>query len=286
MRGFLFGGPADKASPKGGPSGEASHDSEGPLGYLRSVSATVRTVLLIGERDDPLLCGVAACLAKMKRPATRLSGACLSPSTRFAVTTDGGRLRGFVRVKRRIIDLSEISGVLLTSRGSWRPRPEVSVGDQAFVFHETMAVWWGILSGLPARVLGPQHVSGWFHDPNYFRVLATDLARALHLRDATAESAAPGTAVPAGSREAVVFVVGDKLIPVTPSAARFLSRMTPRRRALRRWQSKQRVYLARLEFGGDGPGELRRLDLSGSLHGVSASIRAEVVREAARWLAA
>ena len=251
-----------------------------------SMRRTVRMVLLIGGWDDPLLRGVATCLAKMKRPTTRLSGTGLSAHTPFAVTTDGRRLRGFVRVKRRVIDLSEISGILLTSTGPWRPRPDVSVDDQAFVFHETLAVWWGILAGLPARVLGPHHVSSWFHDPNYVRALATDLARALHLRDATAESAAPGTAAPAGSRGAVLFVVGDRLIPVTPSATRFLSRITPRRRALRRWQSTQRVYFARLEFGGNDGGEIRRLDLSGSLDGVPASVRAAVAREAARWLAA
>jgi len=250
------------------------------------MSRTVHMVLLIGGWDDPLLRGVSTCLAKMKRPTTRLSGPGFSASTPFAVTTDGRRLRGFVRVKHRVIDLREISGILLTSMGPWRPRPDVSVGDQAFVFHETLAVWWGILSGLPARVLGPHHVSSWFHDPNYFRALATGLARALQLRDATAESAAMGTAAPAGSREAVVFVVGDRLIPVGPGATRFLSRLTPRRPALRRWQSTQRVSFARLEFGGDDGGELRRLDLSGSLHGVSASVRAEVAEEAARWLAA
>jgi hypothetical protein len=184
----------------------------------------------------------------------------LFDSASLALRMDRTGTEGSLTILDRRLAFDELEGVLYRPGRWWWPGEGFDIQDQMFVYHETMASWFAILSALPCRVVNRFGLSWWLQDLNYPRQLAVGLAEALDLPariSAPAGECAVGRIVPSGpppSGSEWMYFAGRRVIPGAQCTEALVEHAEARGYAVDAWQEETGLSVVRADFtGGEHP---------------------------------
>ena len=232
-------------------------------------------ILILAEPDDPLANRAQDRLQRQGRPVRRLSEAELMAETPLAIERDGAGFGGFLRFADGDVPLRGLSGVLLRLRRRWWPASEFDPPDQMFVYHETTAAMFCLLSGLGCPVINRFDVGWWLCDPDYPAPLREELAARLGL---------PTREPRDGDPPASVYAVDGRLIPAGRAATPYARRLAPQAGALADWQRSSGMRICRLDLAGGADPVLEKLDPCPALLGEAGPVADEVAAAAVEVL--
>jgi hypothetical protein len=208
--------------------------------------------MILGSSKDTLARGVYRRLIQESRTPLFLSEeeALLAP---IAIEHRDRRMTARLQVQGVTVDLCQLHGVLVRLPRKWWPSGEFTLKDQMFVYHETTATWFHLLSLLPGNVINRFGLGWWVQDSVYPSSLGLSLSAALSIP--RARSRVP--AVPAGrllpepppDEEGCgsVYVAGRKLL-AGRGGSDLVGMLEARSAALARWQRETGVFICRLDF--------------------------------------
>jgi hypothetical protein len=210
--------------------------------------------LIVGSPSDIVVREVYRRLCLKQERVRTVSEAVLYTSVSMSFRRKAKHTRGFLHIDGDQIPLDRVSGVLARPTRTWWPSPEFGLQDQLFVFHETTAAWFCLLSDLACPVVNRFGLGWWLHSPTYPEWLRRRLAAVAKL---DAESAQPMTSfsgrlipVPPGdpADSTSIYAVGGQLIPVGPQGGMALDILGPNRETLTRWQDQSGIPFCRLDL--------------------------------------
>lgn len=236
-------------------------------------------ILLIGSHSD-LLLREAHRLCRESRETAMEVIQCeensLFESCPFALEMGG---RGFLRIDGRQIDLADVTGVLLRLPRVWWPSSEFDLADQMFVYHETLASWFALLSSLECLVVNRFGLGWWLQDLTYPLDLRASLSRALGMPSTALgadEPASDGRLWPTARVDSEcsssVYIAGCAVIPAPGCSDEIVRRLRNRGEAISAWQAGTGISLCRVDFERQEVPRLRQVEAYPLLEGETASL--------------
>ncbi len=209
-------------------------------------------ILILGHRDDSLVKEVCNRLAGSGRTMLCLDEQELCSKTSFAFEQNGTRSDGYLRVNGTRIGLGEVSSVLLRLPRMWWPSEELDMQDQMFVYHETSAAWFALLTSLGCPMINRFDLAWWLNDITYPDALVHDLGRRLKVHTKTDPPAdlLPPRILPKMPQPdcTSVYVAGKAVIPRESTDRRTGDWLGEHSPALANWQRENGIGLCRLDF--------------------------------------
>jgi hypothetical protein len=213
-------------------------------------------ILVLGHHDDSLVKEVRNRLTGDGRAMLCLDEQEVCSKTSFAFHQNCTRTDGYLRLNGTRVGLGEVSSVLLRLPRMWWPNEELDMQDQMFVYHETGAAWFALLTSLGCPLINRFDLAWWLNDITYPDALIHDLGRRLKVHpridppaDLPPPRILPKTPNPDGTS---VYIVGHAVIPRESTdrwTADWLSERLP---AMVHWQRENGVGLCRLDFDREG----------------------------------
>jgi hypothetical protein len=208
-------------------------------------------LLILGHPDDPLVQEIRRQLAGNGTPIHCLDEPDLFTSS-FAFEQKGTSSGGRLHIDGKSIHLDELVGVLVRLPRVWWPSTELDMQDQVFVYHETSAAWFALLTSLTCTVVNRFDLAWWLNDITYPDTLVHGLARKLELHtqiDPPSSTLPPRILpkLPSASCTSV-YVAGEAIIPRTIEDKEAASSLTSHSTALADWQRETGAKLSRLDF--------------------------------------
>lgn len=239
-------------------------------------------ILLVGSSTDPLITTVNQCLETAQARVRVIDESELFETVPFGLEINGSARAGFVRIDDGEMPLTDLTAVVLRPQRKWWPSENYSLKDQLFIYHETVAAWLTLLSGLTCPVINRFEMGWWLQDLNYPARLRSELAARLgcDLTPCSPQFADLHHAVsgpPAvGERRRCVYLVGSRLIHSQTSSESCVDWLTQRASAVGAWQREHGIGLCRLDFDGDDPLTLAHVEISPSMEGEPALLIAQI----------
>lgn len=228
-------------------------------------------ILILAERDDPFAGRVQDRLKRRGRPVRRLSEVELREQTPLSIEREGARFGGFLRLAGGDLPLSDFTGVLVRLPRRWWPSAAFDPPDQMFVYHETTAALFCLLSGMGCPLVNRFDLGWWLCDPSYPVSLREGLGDRLGLRTEGADpEAAPVS----------IYVVDGRLIPASREAVPAADRLASRAGALDAWQQTSGIRLCRLDMSAGADPILERVEPCPSLLGEAGRVVEQVTTAA------
>lgn len=230
--------------------------------------------LLVAERSDPLAGRLRDVFAAHGEPCVLLDEGELLTAP-MACERNGTAVGGYVRLGSDDVPLGELSGVLLRPRRDWWPSTRLDVQDQMFVYHETVASWFALLSDLECPVANRFELGWWLHDLAYPEELRCVLADELGVETTPAGTPVydSGRLLPAPldtSRSVALYLAGERVIARCDEGRALAGRLRPE--ALERWRRAHGVVFCRLDFAAGRPHRLEHVELLPPLEGESPAV--------------
>ncbi|MFZ1220543.1 MAG: hypothetical protein WAO00_14715 [Chthoniobacterales bacterium] len=172
----------------------------------------------------------------------------------FAFNRSGRKTSGYLKIAGEHIPIQSISSVLVRFRREWWPERGLDTQDQIFVYHETTAAWFNLLTYLPCPVINRFSLAWWLQDLNYPLLLAKLFSEQLDIPTVPLEpSLSYGvrllpTNPDASPNTASLYLVGKELFPRTDAAKAILPLLRRKRNALPKWQRNNEISFCRLDF--------------------------------------
>jgi len=213
-------------------------------------------ILIVADRTDTLASRLETRLVNRGFRVCFTSETALYCDSEVACSQKGPELAGTVVLDGVRREFSEITGILLRPPRVWWPGPDFDSQDQAFVYHETTATWFHLLTGFVCPVINRFALGWWLQDLNYPTQLLTTLSARLRLPVAPGESGVPYTVglrpthAP-GRGTASLYVAGHRLVEGAERSAGesgACACLAQRASALRRWQEENGIQFCRLDF--------------------------------------
>ena len=209
-------------------------------------------ILVLGHHDDSLLEEVRNRLSGDGRGMLCLDEDELFSKTSFTFKQSGTSATGYLQVNGTRVGLGEISSVLLRVPRMWWPPEELDMQDQMFVYHETSAAWFALLTSLACPVVNRFDLAWWVNDITYPGALVHDLGRRLKLHtrsDSPADSLPPRILpkMPSSSCTSV-YVAGTSVIPRESKDRRTGDWVAANLSPITIWQRENGIALCRLDF--------------------------------------
>jgi hypothetical protein len=211
-------------------------------------------ILILGSPTDILASDVNRRLSAEELPVYFACETALFTTVPFAFERSGRDLRGFLRLNGDEISLTELSGVLVRLPRTWWPSSGFDLQDQMFVYHETTAAWFSLLSSLACPVVNEFALGWWLQDSTYPELLRKRLAMRLEL-DTTAcqpTTSYSGRLFPtladASSDSINVYIVSEHAIPRSSQGKAIVDLLAQKTPALTHWQDENGIMLCRLDF--------------------------------------
>jgi hypothetical protein len=208
--------------------------------------------LILGNREDVLVSEVSRQFEKKGLPACLINEADLFSGTPFAFRRNATRTEGFLRIEGQVIPLASLSAVLVRMPLMWWPAEGLDLQDQMFVYHETRASHFALLSSLSCTVVNRFSLAWWVHDLTYPESITLDLAQRLNCEAAVVVlDPRQGRLFPTGPDHspttANIYLAGCRFIPANraPHAVNKVAEMS---QAVADWQSESGIKLCRLDF--------------------------------------
>jgi hypothetical protein len=211
-------------------------------------------ILFLASRKDDLARCLDCELVKRARRIQRLDENDVFSTMPFAFKRSGRDISGHLRIDGESIPLQNISGAFVRFPREWWPGGEFDVQDQMFVYHETTAAWFNLLTYLSGPVINRFSLGWWLHDLNYPLLLGKTLSEQLDIPMVPLEPfISYGVRLLPSNRDvspnsASIYLVGKELVSATEQAKAVLPLLLRRRVALARWQHDNDVSFCRLDF--------------------------------------
>ena len=209
-------------------------------------------ILLLGDFDDVLVSTVSRLLVSRGQAVKSVSDAELFSRVPFAFEQCGEKFGGSILLDGREIKLEDLSAVLIRLSRKWSPPPDFDLQDQVFIYHESGASWFALLTGLHCAMVNRPALATWVLDLTYPERLTRSLAQKLAV--APSDQFASGTsfactyapAPPEHSSSTSFYAVSGKAIARSPASEALAVRINGE--ALREWQQEKGISLCRLDF--------------------------------------
>jgi len=211
-------------------------------------------ILLLGSASDRLLGAVRRELELRNREVLVVDEADLLSQARFTFIRRGRETIGSIQIDGRIVSTDMISGVLLRFGRTWWPDRGFELQDQMFVYHETIAAWFNLLSYLRCPVVNQFSLGWWLHDLNYPLHLARSLCEALDIPLAQLPPSLPyeirlnatecGSTPTGGS----IYIAGKEIISGHARTRAVSASLQKKRDALNEWLRQHQLSVCRLDF--------------------------------------
>jgi hypothetical protein len=211
-------------------------------------------ILFFASRKDDLARCLSCELVKRARRIQRFDENDLFSAMPFAFKRSGRKISGHLKIDSERIPIRNISGALVRFPREWWPRGEFDVQDQMFVYHETTAAWFNLLTYLPCPVINRFSLGWWLQDLNYPLLLGKRLSEQLDIPMAPLEpSISYGvrllpTNPDVSPNSASIYLVGKELFAATDEAKAVLPLLLQQSVALARWQHDNDISFCRLDF--------------------------------------
>jgi hypothetical protein len=209
-------------------------------------------ILVLGHHDDSLVKAVRNRLTGDGRPVLCLDEQEVCSKTSFAFHQNRTRTDGYLEVDGTRVRLDEISSALVRLPRMWWPDQELDMQDQMFVYHETSAAWFALLTSLACPVVNRFDLAWWVNDITYPDALVHDLGRRLklHTRIDSPADALPPRIIPKMPDPycTSVYVAGTSAIPRESTDRRTGIWVTANLSPITIWQRENGVALCRLDF--------------------------------------
>jgi hypothetical protein len=213
-------------------------------------------ILILGQPADSLIREVSRNLADGGLPALCIAESELCSEVSFTLEQSRAGSTGTLHVNGTVLQLPEVSSVLVRLPRMWWPSQEFGLQDQLFVYHEYGAAWFALLNSLSCPVINRFNLGWWLNDITYPSALACSLAQWLGIPvriDPPGERLLPRILpVPPSPSYSSAYVAGQALIPrngESTDACDWLRHYMP---SLARWQQTNDAQLCRLDFEQEG----------------------------------
>lgn len=229
-------------------------------------------MLLVGDPDDGVIETVRRRMAAARADVRVVPEDRLFTDVRFGLELRGGATSGFVRLDGHDVALTDLAAVVLRPPRRWWPSDDFGLKDQLFVYHETVAAWLTLCTGLACPVVNRFELGWWLQDPNYPARLRADLVRRLGCHEATGGPApsVAGRLVPLppdhDPRAVSVYLAGSRVVPGTPAANRCTAWLASQAAAVAGWRHAHGLGLCRLDFDPVDPPALAHVEVFPPLH--------------------
>lgn len=235
-------------------------------------------ILILGSSSDPLAIQTQRCLEARGQMACTVSEEVLFSATSLVLERTGGRVSGLIQFDGVGHTLEDIEGVLLRLPRTWWPSDEFCLQDQMFVYHETMAAWYALLSSLVCPVVNLFGLGWWLRDAAYPELLRNRLA--VHLGPAlvpsnTSPPDASGilpTAPDSSTGARSTYIVGEAIIPRCEEDRAVTELLAPYTMALSSWQEENGLLLCRLDLATGKALKIGRVEPFPSVEGEPAPV--------------
>ena len=211
-------------------------------------------ILILSPERDVLAKEISKRLLIQKSSVHMVSEDFLYTKVPFAFERNGSELSGFLQIDGEEIALQQISGVVIRFPRLWWPSMEFDLQDQMFIYHETTAAWFALLSALACPIINCFPTGWWLHDTTYPDQLCQRLANLLGINvSITKPPVDPGgrllpTPTDTFFDPTSVYVVGEKIIPRTSEADLPAELVSGNLQALSLWQRENSILLCRLDW--------------------------------------
>jgi len=211
-------------------------------------------ILILGSHNDILASEVNRCSNVLNLPVQFVEENALFNTVQVAFERCGENLNGFVRINGCEIMFTHLSGVLVRLPHTWWPSSEFDLQDQMFVYHETTAAWFSLLSSLTCPMVNRFSLGWWVQDVNYLQLLRKRLATRLDLEITAPEPTGSYISrliptLPDNSSDLwCVYLVGEHIIPRSSQCYAVVSLLVQKASALTHWQEENGIVLCRLDF--------------------------------------
>jgi hypothetical protein len=235
-------------------------------------------ILFLSHPNDCLAVEVQRRARAAALPVRSIDESTLFTAVPFALRRSGRAQEGFVQLESGETPLSHLSGVFVRLPRVWWPSSEFDLQDQTFVYHETTAAWYCLLTTLACPVINRFSLGWWLHDMTYPEMLRNQLARRIGLETV---AAAPGASPPGrlyplpASRSAdaiTVYAVGERLIPGSSRSSAVMPELARNADALRQWQREMGISLCRLDFESRDTLRVKHVEVFPLLEGEAAEL--------------
>lgn len=209
-------------------------------------------VLLLGNSDDALVNAVLHILNARGVPVQQISEPELFASAPFAFEQRARTFTASLHLNNLETQLQDLSGVLVRLPRSWSPPPDFDLQDQVFIYHESNAAWFALISGLRCSMVNRPSLAWWVHDLTYPETITQQLATRLALSLAASPLPPAGlgrlfpTRPPVSPHSASFYAVDGALIPCSADHLPFAPQIPASR--LEAWQKENGLRFCRLDF--------------------------------------
>ena len=222
-------------------------------------------ILILGSSADALVETVFSRGESKGLPVKLLSEEELFDGAPFSFERDGQKLHGTIHLDGEIISLREISSALIRLTRTWWPSAGFNPKDQMFVYHETTAAWFSLITSLSCPLINRFNLGWWLQDVSYPELLRRQMADLLELETTAYELVVPadGRLYPTrpDTTSTSVYIVGERLIASSPRAELLAERLDRSRPRLASWQVENGISLCRLDFESDGRSRLKYIEV-------------------------
>lgn len=235
--------------------------------------------LILGNNDDALARSVCERLTEEGFKVLFLGEeeALRAP---IVIEHEGKEPVAVMHVRGETIDLCRLRGVLVRLARKLWPSREFRFKDQTFVYHETAAAWFRLLSLLPGKVVNRYGFGWWVQESLYNSELSAGLSAALSIpRKPTEAPRTNGRLLPepppgengCGS----VYVVGRRMLADRAGGdpSFFLA---SRWDALKSWQEQTGIAICRIDFDLEPAPVLRHVESFPLLENAPPSLAGEI----------
>jgi hypothetical protein len=259
-------------------------------GALDAFGETV--ILAVGHDDDRWLSVTCDRLAAARRDVIRIPEETLYVGTSLVFRRRRNReIAGHLVAGNVRIDLTALSAILLRPLRSWMPGSRLTPYDREFVFHETIAAWYGVMASVDARVVNRFPLPWWLHDASYERRIAREVADLVGLDAHGARIATNGdgiwpTPAPASAAWSVYVIGGSRCIAGSAAVSGAARKIDTRRTEVTAWAAATGLELVRLDLEPGRPCELVRVELFPALETEPPDLQGELLAATEALLAA
>lgn len=222
-------------------------------------------IVLLGSAEDAMVRCVYEHCRQDNRAACIYQERDLFESCFFALERGASRYHGFMRFHNTEVAFEKWRGVLLRLPRRWWPAPDFSVKDQVFVYHETIAAWYSVITTLACPVINRFDLGWWVQDVNYPLRLAARLASMLGIKqsDPMALHECSGRLVPTpppndGAQYA--YLVGTQVLWPPACCNDAVAVFDSRQAVLTKWQRETGILLSRIDFQVASTPQLQRVE--------------------------
>jgi hypothetical protein len=245
-------------------------------------------ILAVGHREDRWLTGSCRLLAAGRHDVSHVSEGVLYGGASVAFRRRGRAVGGHIALPDVRVDLNRLRAVLLRPLRSWAPRGVRGPDDGEFVFHETIAAWYGVMAGLDVPVVNRFSLPWWLHDASWQRRAVIGVAGILGLEGGAGpangdDGLYPTPAPERGARS--VYVVGDRCVAGSPAVAAAARAVEASRPELAAWGDANGIALMRLDLEPGPPHRLSRVEAFPALETEPPGLESELLTATAEVLA-